>query len=72
MFLVHVARRKGHGKMARGVIKLTDVGEDCTKFLKFKGSVLFFCKGRQACSAIFNYLYVTIVSTVASLQTFTI
>lgn len=57
MFLVHVARRKGHGKMARGVIKLTDVGEDCTKFLKFKGSVLFFCKGRQKLVVLYLTIY---------------
>lgn len=54
---MHVARRKGHGKMTRGVIKLTDVGEDCTKFLKFKGSVLFFCKGRQKLVVLYLTIY---------------
>lgn len=57
MFLVHVARRKGHRKMTRGVIKLMDVGEDCTKFLKFKGSVLFFCKGRQKLVVLYLTIY---------------
>lgn len=38
-------RRKGHRKMTRGVIKLTDVGEDCTKsFLNLRGLFYSFVK----------------------------
>lgn len=47
------------------MIKVLNVGEDCTKgCLSLRGQFVLLLKKAKACSAIFNCFYVTVVSTV--------